>query len=123
MHLQGQRLEKSLRDLFNLHEHVGDIRGRGLFYALEFLQDRERKTPFDPGLQVHERVKDEALQRGLAIYPHRKGSSMGAAAITSSSHLPTSAKAATLNRLSSASAMRWMPRCKACESGCSHRSR
>jgi adenosylmethionine-8-amino-7-oxononanoate aminotransferase len=69
VHLQGQRLEKSLRDLFDLHEHVGDIRGRGLFYALEFLQDRERKTPFDPGLQVHERVKVEALQRGLAIYP------------------------------------------------------
>jgi adenosylmethionine-8-amino-7-oxononanoate aminotransferase len=48
---------------------VGDIRGRGLFQALEFLKDRNTKTPFDPSLQVHERVKDAALRAGLGIYP------------------------------------------------------
>jgi adenosylmethionine-8-amino-7-oxononanoate aminotransferase len=67
--LQGRRLQHSLRERFDSHEHIGDIRGRGLFYALEFLKERERKTPFDPSLQVHERVKHEALQRGVAIYP------------------------------------------------------
>lgn len=66
---QALRLERGLRDRFGAHEHVGDIRGRGLFFALEFLQDRERKIPFDPSLQVHERVKDAALRAGLAIYP------------------------------------------------------
>lgn len=66
---QAGRLERGLREQFGAHEHVGDIRGRGLFFALEFLRDRERKIPFDPSLQVHERVKDAGLRAGLGIYP------------------------------------------------------
>lgn len=66
---QGERLERRLRERFASHEHVGDIRGRGLFFALEFLEDRDRKRPFDPALQVHERVREAALRLGLAIYP------------------------------------------------------
>jgi adenosylmethionine-8-amino-7-oxononanoate aminotransferase len=66
---QAQRLEQRLRERFGAHDHVGDIRGRGLFFALEFLQDRERKRPFDPSLQLHERLKNHALRLGLGIYP------------------------------------------------------
>jgi adenosylmethionine-8-amino-7-oxononanoate aminotransferase len=66
---QGKYLERCLRERFRSHEHVGDIRGRGLFFALEFLKDRERRVPFDPELQLHERVKESALRTGLAIYP------------------------------------------------------
>jgi adenosylmethionine-8-amino-7-oxononanoate aminotransferase len=66
---QGKYLEKCLRERFGSHPYVGDIRGRGLFYALEFLQDRSTKTPFDPSVQVHDRVKDAALRAGLGIYP------------------------------------------------------
>ncbi len=66
---QGALLEKRLRETFVGHPHVGDIRGRGLFFALEFLQDRERKVPFDPQLKVHERIKDHALRAGIGVYP------------------------------------------------------
>jgi adenosylmethionine-8-amino-7-oxononanoate aminotransferase len=66
---QGKYLECCLRERFGSNEHVGDIRGRGLFYALEFLRDRDGKIPFDRALQVHERVKNEALRVGLGIYP------------------------------------------------------
>ena len=66
---QGRLLEKLLKERFATHEHVGDIRGRGLFFALEFLQDRERKLPFDPGLRIHERIKNVAMEMGLGIYP------------------------------------------------------
>lgn len=66
---QGLLLEKLLRERFSAHPHVGDIRGRGLFFALEFLQDRAEKRPFDPGLRVHERIKDHALDAGVSIYP------------------------------------------------------
>jgi adenosylmethionine-8-amino-7-oxononanoate aminotransferase len=65
----GLRLESALVERFGNHRHVGDIRGRGLFWALEFVADRATKQEFDPGLKVNERVKREALARGIAIYP------------------------------------------------------
>jgi adenosylmethionine-8-amino-7-oxononanoate aminotransferase len=65
----GRQLETALHDRFGNHRHVGDIRGRGLFWALEFVTDRASKTPFDPALKINERVKAQAIARGLAIYP------------------------------------------------------
>jgi adenosylmethionine-8-amino-7-oxononanoate aminotransferase len=67
--IQGDTLRRHLQERFSNHPHVGDIRGRGLFYALEFLADRSRRQPFDPKLQVSERVRAHALSNGLAIYP------------------------------------------------------
>ncbi|HEY5897943.1 MAG TPA: aspartate aminotransferase family protein [Burkholderiales bacterium] len=65
----GQRLESALRAAFAEHPHVGDIRGRGLFWALELVADRRRKAPFDPSVRLHERVKEKSLQAGLLCYP------------------------------------------------------
>jgi adenosylmethionine-8-amino-7-oxononanoate aminotransferase len=65
----GALLERRLRERFSDHEHVGDVRGRGLFFALEFLEDRGGNRPFDPARQFQARVKDHALNLGLAIYP------------------------------------------------------
>jgi len=65
----GAHLEAALTERFGNHRHVGDIRGRGLFRALEFVADRGSKQVFDPALKLNERVKREALARGVAIYP------------------------------------------------------
>ncbi len=65
----GARLEAALTDRFGNHAHVGDIRGRGLFWAIELVADRASKRVFDPDRKLHERVKRAALDRGLAIYP------------------------------------------------------
>ena len=65
----GTRLEAALMDRFGNHTHVGDIRGRGLFQAIELVADRASKRVFDPALKLHERVKRAALERGLAVYP------------------------------------------------------
>ena len=65
----GVRLESALIERFGNHHNVGDVRGRGLFWALEFVADRATKQVFDPKLKINERVKREALARGLAIYP------------------------------------------------------
>ncbi len=65
----GLRLEAALLERFGNHRHVGDIRGRGLFWAVEFVADRARKTAFDPASKVNELVKHEAFKRGLAGYP------------------------------------------------------
>jgi adenosylmethionine-8-amino-7-oxononanoate aminotransferase len=37
--------------------------------ALELVQDRSTKEPFDPALRLHARVKAEAMARGLMVYP------------------------------------------------------
>jgi adenosylmethionine-8-amino-7-oxononanoate aminotransferase len=65
----GERLAAGLTERLGNHRHVGDIRGRGLFWALEFVTDRASKTPFDPRLKLNDRVKQAAFDRGLAIYP------------------------------------------------------
>ena len=65
----GEKLEKALRQAFGEHPQVGDIRGRGLFWALELVEDRASKKPFDPGRRVHARVKQAALKAGLLCYP------------------------------------------------------
>ncbi|MBV1797364.1 aspartate aminotransferase family protein [Siccirubricoccus sp. G192] len=65
----GRRLEAGLTERLGNHRHIGDIRGRGLFWAVEFVADRASKAVFDPALKLHERVKQEAYARGLACYP------------------------------------------------------
>jgi adenosylmethionine-8-amino-7-oxononanoate aminotransferase len=66
---RGDYLRRALQARFGTHAHVGDIRGRGLFMAVELVRDRTTKTPFDPGLKLHARIKAEAMQNGLLVYP------------------------------------------------------
>ena len=65
----GARLERRLKERFGQHPFVGDIRGRGLFWALELVSDRASKRPFDPAAKLYARVKREAMARGLMVYP------------------------------------------------------
>ncbi|MDY0961532.1 MULTISPECIES: aspartate aminotransferase family protein [Massilia] len=66
---RGAVLRRMLGDVFGVHEHVGDIRGRGLLLALEFVRDRQTKEPFDPERKLHAAIKAEAMARGLLVYP------------------------------------------------------
>ena len=61
----GTMLREQLAD----HPHVGDIRGRGLFWGIEFVSDRSTKAPFDPSLQIHAVLKKTAMKNGLLCYP------------------------------------------------------
>ncbi|MEO6255625.1 MAG: aspartate aminotransferase family protein [Sphingomicrobium sp.] len=65
----GTRLKALLTERFGDHPNVGDIRGRGLLQAIELVEDRASKAPFDAALAVHQRAKAEAFARGLLIYP------------------------------------------------------
>ncbi len=66
---RGAYLEARLRKALGGHEHVGDIRGRGLFRGIELVQDRAKKQTFDPLLKLHAKVKANAMQLGLLCYP------------------------------------------------------
>jgi adenosylmethionine-8-amino-7-oxononanoate aminotransferase len=66
---RGEDLAQALIARFADHPHVGDIRGRGLFRALELVSDRATKAPFDPVLRLHARVKAQGMARGLMTYP------------------------------------------------------
>jgi len=65
----GDRLAMRLHERFEAHPAVGDIRGRGLFMAIELVADRATKQPFDPQGRLHARVKAAAMARGLMVYP------------------------------------------------------
>ncbi|WP_095090431.1 aspartate aminotransferase family protein [Mesorhizobium sophorae] len=65
----GELLNRQLRERFHNHQHVGDIRGRGLFRGIEIVADRGDKSPLDPSRKVHAAVKREAMARGLMVYP------------------------------------------------------
>src|SRR5262249_4117481 len=62
-------LRRGLGERFGNHPHVGDIRGRGLFQAVELVEDRSSKAPFDPAKKLHAKVKKAAMARGLMVYP------------------------------------------------------
>jgi len=65
----GDALHAALTDRFGQHPHVGDIRGAGLFRALELVASRETKEPFDPALNIHAQIKSAAFEAGLICYP------------------------------------------------------
>jgi adenosylmethionine-8-amino-7-oxononanoate aminotransferase len=65
----GEAFGRMLRDTLGAHPHVGDIRGRGFFWGIELVKDREGKTPFDARLQLHARIKKAAMANGLLCYP------------------------------------------------------
>ncbi len=66
---QGEKLMERLQAAFGQHPHVGDIRGRGLFRALELVADRATRAPFDPSRRTAARVRAEAMAAGLLCYP------------------------------------------------------
>jgi adenosylmethionine-8-amino-7-oxononanoate aminotransferase len=64
----GKLLGQKLREQLNGHPHVGDIRGRGLFWGIELVADRETKTPFPKKENVAWRITQAAFERGLIVY-------------------------------------------------------
>ncbi|TVY51741.1 putative aminotransferase [Lachnellula cervina] len=53
----GERLNAVLGD----HPNVGNIRGQGLFWGIEFVEDKGTKKPFDRKLGIAEIIKNTAL--------------------------------------------------------------
>ena len=75
---KGTVLQAALEDAFADHPNVGDIRGRGLFRAIELVDDKAEKKPLADGSRIAKKLKAAAMKRGLMCYP--SGGSEGASA-------------------------------------------
>lgn len=58
----GDCLGRGLRAALGDHPHVGNIRGRGLMWAVEFVNDRKTKEPFPLKERVASRIKSAGLK-------------------------------------------------------------
>jgi len=67
----GDVLITELRALMDRYPFIGDVRGKGLLTAFEFVADRATMEPLVPSLNAHERLVELAYQRGLIIYSRR----------------------------------------------------
>src|SRR5258707_1669322 len=56
-------------DPLRSHPHVGDIRGLGLFFGIEFVRDKLTRAPFDPSQGIAEKVRAAAMDEGVLTYP------------------------------------------------------
>ena len=61
----GEKLNAALSDL----PCVGDVRGMGLLWGVEFVADRATKAPFPPAARFARRVANVAFEKGLIVYP------------------------------------------------------
>jgi len=64
----GASLQKALETLRDLN-CVGDVRGIGLLWGVEFVSDKQNKKPFAPELNLAGGVGVAAAKRGLLVYP------------------------------------------------------
>lgn len=65
---QGAKLGERLRSELGEHPNVGDIRGEGLFWGIELVDDRSTKRPFGVTSKLAWRVFEHAFRRGVIVY-------------------------------------------------------
>lgn len=66
---RAPRLTAALNRHFADRPYVGEIRHLGLIHAIELVQDKETKTPFDSRLRTGYQIYKIALQHGLLLRP------------------------------------------------------
>lgn len=67
----GDVVMDRLTGLMARYPFIGDVRGKGLLTAFEFVADRETMEPLPPGLNAHSKLVERAYERGLIIYSRR----------------------------------------------------
>ncbi|RUX38969.1 aspartate aminotransferase family protein, partial [Mesorhizobium sp. M4A.F.Ca.ET.050.02.1.1] len=64
----GNLLSNRLNERFGQHEHVGNVRGRGMLMTLELVEDRNTKTPFAASRALSAKIYQNAQARGLITH-------------------------------------------------------
>ena len=67
----GALLARGLQAGLGDHPHVGDIRGRGLFWGIEFVADKAAKRAFAVERGIAWRVHESGMAErwGISLYP------------------------------------------------------
>ncbi len=65
---EGPRLGEMLSERLGNHPHVGDIRGIGFLWGVEFVADRDSRRPFPRKEHVAERIWDRLYADGVLLY-------------------------------------------------------
>jgi len=73
----GSYLKKAMISAIGDHPNVGDVRGEGLMLAVEFVQDREARTFYDPSLTIGAKVAGALLKRGIIARAMPQGDILG----------------------------------------------
>ena len=63
----GAYLELLLHQRLDAHPHVGHIRGRGLFWGIEFVANKVTKVPFDSSLRVADKIHRKGMSKGYDV--------------------------------------------------------
>lgn len=66
---QGERLKQQLNARLSALPYIGDIRGKGLFLAIELVKDKRSKAPLSSKTLAHKQIKEMAMSFGLLCYP------------------------------------------------------
>ncbi len=73
----GAYMQERFHAVFDQHPLVGEVRGVGMLLALEFMADRDKRTPFDAALKVGPKVSAAALERGMIARAMPNGDILG----------------------------------------------
>jgi len=65
----GQYLHQRLHDTFSQHPYIGEIRGKGLLAALQFVQQKEHKILFAPEDKIAAKAASACVEQGLIARP------------------------------------------------------
>ena len=64
----GRKLEQALAQLAS-HPHIGEIRGRGLLWAVEVVEDKTTRAPFPASAHLADKITAAGLDEDVFFYP------------------------------------------------------
>ncbi|KAK8037179.1 hypothetical protein PG994_015199 (mitochondrion) [Apiospora phragmitis] len=68
--IQGRYLGDQLHDKLSEHTNVGNIRGKGLFWGIEFVENKDTSEPFASALEVATKIVKLGISEfDIAVYP------------------------------------------------------
>lgn len=68
----GAHLTERLEAIKAISPIVGDVRGKGLIMAIEYVRDKETKEVFGAELMASDRIRQIGLKNGLMLYARRQ---------------------------------------------------
>ncbi|MEO9613283.1 MAG: aspartate aminotransferase family protein [Nitratireductor sp.] len=73
----GAYFNAAMSDALADHSHVGEVRGEGMLAAVEFMDDKDKRTFFDPSKKVGPAVSAALLKRGVIARAMPQGDILG----------------------------------------------